>query len=1243
MKKKILIVDDNKTNLYLLKSILEEEGLEVVAAENGKDALDRAHAHPPDLIVSDILMPVMDGYALCRRCKSDETLKDIPFVFYTATYTEQKDEKFALSLGADRFVLKPQEPETLIQILEEVWEERSEAGAVAPKPLGEEMEFFRQHNEILFSKLEKKMLELEKANRKLKCLEEQYRLSFENVTDIVWTIDANLIFQKMSPSVEKMLGYNPKDFIGRSIVDLVKILAPESMERAMTEIGSVLGGQTIQASVYTFVARDGTLKVGEISGSPIFRNKEIVGMVCVTRDITERIRAEEKVKQSEKKYRELFDFLPIPVYEMDFEARLVSANRAIYETFRGTEEDLKRDPRAWQILSPEDIDQSRKNIERLLKGEKVEGTEYNLKRLDGSVFPAIVISSVIYSEGTPVGLRGAVVDITERKLAEKALRNTQELLNEVGRIGKIGGWEMDLINRKATWTKATYDIVEIEPSQSIPGLDEHVDYYLPEFRPLVAEAMRALIEEDKPLDFEAKLLTANGNVKWCRAMGRSSHKDGKVVKVYGTFQDITERKRSEEALESERNLLRNLIDNVPDRIYAKDRESRFIIINEAMVRRMGKTSMTDIIGKSDFDLLPLEMAQRFYDDEQAIIQSGKSIINREEPLPIEGDKIRRWNLATKVPLRDSHGNTIGIVGVGREITELKRAEEALRESEEKFRSLFEHLQDAILLTRPDGSILEINQAGCEMFGMSADEIRALGRNGLVDVTDPSLHAALDERAGRGVARAEITMIRANGEKFPVDITSTIFTDINGQQKTSMIIRDITERKQAEEALQESEKRYRSVFENHAAVKLLIDPETGIIIEANEAAVHYYGWSHEQLKQMKIQEINMLPPEDVKKEIERARTDNQIRFEFRHRRADGSIRDVEVFSSKITTRGKDLLHSIIHDITERKQAEDALRKSEARFRSYFELPLIGIAITSPEKGWLEGNSRLSDILGYSWQELKDMTWSELTHPEDLAVDVEQFNRVLAGEIDSYVIDKRFIRKDGRVIWTSLAAGCVRKQDGTADYFVALFEDITERKESIKKLRRSLEATVQAIAVTVETRDPYTAGHQRRVADLAQAIAVEMNLSSDQIDGMRMAGIIHDLGKLSVPAEILSRPTKLTDIEFALIKTHPQSGYDILKDMDFPWPIARMVLEHHERMNGSGYPNRLTGDKLLIESRILMVADVVEAMASHRPYRPALGLDAALNEIEKNRGIIYDTAVADACLRLFKEKNYQLAAA
>jgi putative nucleotidyltransferase with HDIG domain len=209
------------------------------------------------------------------------------------------------------------------------------------------------------------------------------------------------------------------------------------------------------------------------------------------------------------------------------------------------------------------------------------------------------------------------------------------------------------------------------------------------------------------------------------------------------------------------------------------------------------------------------------------------------------------------------------------------------------------------------------------------------------------------------------------------------------------------------------------------------------------------------------------------------------------------------------------------------------------------------------------------------------------------------------------------------------------------------DITERKQAEEKLKDTLESlrkavntTIQVMVSAVEVRDPYTAGHQLRSADLARAIATEMGLPQKKVDGIRMAGSIHDIGKLSIPAEILSKPIKLTNLEFSLIKEHSRSGYEMLKDVESPWPLAEIVYQHHERMDGSGYPRNLKGDDILMEARIMAVADVVEAMASHRPYRAGLGIDAALSEIEKNRGIFYDDAVADACLRLFREKGYQL---
>lgn len=200
----------------------------------------------------------------------------------------------------------------------------------------------------------------------------------------------------------------------------------------------------------------------------------------------------------------------------------------------------------------------------------------------------------------------------------------------------------------------------------------------------------------------------------------------------------------------------------------------------------------------------------------------------------------------------------------------------------------------------------------------------------------------------------------------------------------------------------------------------------------------------------------------------------------------------------------------------------------------------------------------------------------------------------------------------------------------------------RQQYHEKLRKSLEDSIRAIASTMELRDPHTAGHQRRVGELAVAIAREMGVAEDDISGIELAANIHDLGRIQIPAEILTKPGKLTTNEYALVQTHSHAGYDILKKIEFPWPIASIVLQHHERLDGSGYPQGLKGDEILLGARILGVADVVEAMTSDRPYHPLVEIDIALKEIEEKRGIAYDPAVADACLRLFREQHYSLPA-
>ena len=277
---------------------------------------------------------------------------------------------------------------------------------------------------------------------------------------------------------------------------------------------------------------------------------------------------------------------------------------------------------------------------------------------------------------------------------------------------------------------------------------------------------------------------------------------------------------------------------------------------------------------------------------------------------------------------------------------------------------------------------------------------------------------------------------------------------------------------------------------------------------------------------------------------------------------------------------------------------------------------------------------SRFFGYKPEEMPPGEFNALSvvHPDDRERIAELARQRHAGEkAPTDLASFRVFRRDGSLAHL-LGSSVPLKYKGKHVFITALV-DVTEQMEAREQLRQTLDATIHAMARVVETRDPYTAGHQKRVATLACAIAERMEISKETAEGIQMAGVIHDLGKLRVPADILTNPGRLTDHEFGIIKTHPQVAYDILKGINFSWPVADIVFQHHERFDGSGYPQGLAGEGILLEARILGVADVVEAMASHRPYRPALGIETALDEISSHVGSRYAPEPAEACLEVF----------
>jgi PAS domain S-box-containing protein len=461
--------------------------------------------------------------------------------------------------------------------------------------------------------------------------------------------------------------------------------------------------------------------------------------------------------------------------------------------------------------------------------------------------------------------------------------------------------------------------------------------------------------------------------------------------------------------------------------------------------------------------------------------------------------------------------------------------------------------------------------------------------------------------------------------------------------------DITERKLADEARRESEERLRAIFEGALDGIVAAEPETGKFVTANSAMCRMLGYSLEDITRLGISDIH--PKQDLQRVMEQfnrmLRAEIELAEDIPVMRKDGSVFYADIKGAPIRLGGKDSVLGVFRDITTRKRAEEEVLAAEEQFRGLVEQSIAGIYIIQDGK-FAYVNPRFAEIRGYgSANELLGRDNVSVVAEKDRDIVAENIRRLLAGETRSVNYAITALRKDGSTVEVGVHGARATYKGRPA--VIGLMQDISEKKRAeeqiqqyIAQLETAFMSTVEVATTLSEMRDPYTAGHERRVAEIAVAIGAEMGLDARRQEGLRVAGYLHDVGKITIPSEILSKPGKLTAIEFQLIKGHAQASYEVLKAVNFPWPVAQVALQHHERMDGSGYPQGLKGEAILIEARIMAVGDVIEAMSSHRPYRPGLGIDKALAEVERGRGSAYDPEVADACLRLFRERRYQLPA-
>jgi PAS domain S-box-containing protein/putative nucleotidyltransferase with HDIG domain len=459
----------------------------------------------------------------------------------------------------------------------------------------------------------------------------------------------------------------------------------------------------------------------------------------------------------------------------------------------------------------------------------------------------------------------------------------------------------------------------------------------------------------------------------------------------------------------------------------------------------------------------------------------------------------------------------------------------------------------------------------------------------------------------------------------------------------------------ERTLIESEKKYRTLFEDSGDA-MYISNKDGRFIDVNQSALDLFGYTREEILKLNIRDLyqNIEDRTGITEEIEKQ---GQIRsYEINFKTKSGKVIPCLLTSTKVRSDVEEAIEyqGIIRDITERKEKEEALKeKAESigkRFKELQCLYSISNLVEKPDitldeiiKGTV---SLIPEALSYPnivnvrvRMEDKEYTTNNFYRTEwkqnrDISIRGEKIGDL---EVCYKENKKSNPEKDEDAFMNQekILFSVIAERIGKIIEQVTVEEEL---KQSLEKLKAITEGIIKAMATTTELKDPYTAGHQKRVSKLSVEIAKKLGLSDDNIEGIRMAGLIHDIGKISVPAEILSKPGELSEHEFNIIKTHSQVGYDILKTIDFPWPIADIILQHHERIDGSGYPYGLGEKDILLEAQIITVADVIDAMASHRPYRPALGINEAFKEISKNKGIKYNSKVVDICLELYEKKEF-----
>ncbi len=912
-------------------------------------------------------------------------------------------------------------------------------------------------------------------------------------------------------------------------------------------------------------------------------------------------------------------------------------------------------------------------------------------RKDGTNFPVEFTSAPIKEDGKITGVVVIFRDITKQKATDDELRAIKE------RLIPLIYYTPDII----TILDLKRRIIQVNPAfEQLYGWSEKevlgkkipvVPSYL---RKATQKLYREVIEGKNTSDYETKRQKKDGTlIDASVTLSPIKDSTGKVVAISDITRDITEKKQLKEKLLSSEKRYRELFENTLEGVYKSTLDGKLIAVNPALVEMLGY--------ESEEELLSADISNELYanpEDRKAHSERMKKDgeMRNVEVVLKRKDGSKFVALKNSLLVYDEHNKVLYHQGSIIDITRRKVAEEELRTIKDRLESLINNTTDVIVIIDLEGRVMQINPAFEKTYGWTTEEVieRKLPTipEYLIEDTEELLKKI---REGAVLTGYETKRQKKDGTLIDVSMTISPIKDVGGRViAISSITRDISERIEREEELRTTKEKLESLINNSADAITIRDLQ-GNILEMNPAFEKIYGWTKKDVIEKKTDIIpDYLIPES--EELVRKVVSGEIvsAYQTKRLRKDGAMLDISLTLSPIRDSSGNItaISGISRDITRYKEVERniLLRDSILEAVSFAAHEFLKAA------SWEENIQKILEHLGkatdvsrvyifenyrgedgtiytnqrYEWvtpgitpqinnPDLQNFAWERgplrywvknlsqekpvYGHIRELPSNGKEF--LSEEDIKSILVMPVFV--EGK--WWGIMGfdECLNERDWSQLEIEALktasnlLGSAIQRSQGYNKLRKTLDDIVNAMVVTTEIRDPYTAGHQKRVSQLACAIGRLVELPENMIEAIRISSLLHDSGKFNIPTEILAKPRKLNEVEFNIIKSHCEAGYNILKNIDFQYPVATIILQHHEKLDGSGYPKGLKTNRIMFESKILTVADVVEAMMSHRPYRPALGIDDALKEINQNKGVLYDPEVVDACVTLFTEKGFTFA--